>query len=887
MITFSEFEQILEEETYLLPDQSPLEHFVHHNNLHHFENGPFEKTVEEIYQKYGKTAYMPLSYFRKKISEGEISRAKMAKRLLDILETKLPPDIINYIIDDLFTFSDQDQLKFQRKENLFYNKDFSKLITIKENDLKIWDRMGHFSKKFKGIRVADFHVNNSLGRLNKILIPFLSTMVDQGQANVTIKPELKDDPWKIFIQYLESILSHEQINELKQISFSTTNLREFVFQKYFQQANNENELRHGLRIHLQSIPGWAGMILKMEKNREVTPRRFSTLTLDYYLLFRCSLEEVFKKKQFNQEVVTYSDYLVREHVFHFLINNGQTNYSEEHLYEIFIQLNPIILARVFQQAYEETYGDHILSGLKNKKYKTKNKPKYQMFFCIDDREESMRRYLEEESNEIETFGVAGFFGLDMMFQGEDELFPRRMCPPVAKPNYLIKENSDSKLSKRQGAITRLMYDGQVNFFQSLFKNFFIAIFKALTFKFHLYFPKERGKIVKKFLAKKHQAKIDFSRDEKIESGKFFYGYTIDESAARVAAILKGAGLVKDFSTYLIFLGHGHDSFNNPHVAAYRCGACSGANGIPNAKIYASLGNLPEVRQVLKNTHQIDIPTSTFFISGYHDTCNDYIELYNLNEISMPKEDEKELKKILLKARQLNAKERAQKFYQSNKKLAQSKYLGLVEGRAWNIAEPRPELNHATNALCIVGRRDLTRNIFLDRKSFLVSYDAGIDSTGAILEGLLRAVMPVCSGINLEYYFSKVDTENYGSGSKTSHNVFGLTGVMNGVRGDLRTGLVWQMVEYHDPLRILFIVETKEEAINKILAENLGLKDLVYNKWILLSIVDPDNHQHIKKFENGRFVEFKDQEIQFPSFLNSSKVKSTILKPCHFAYLGES
>ena len=36
--------------------------------------------------------------------------------------------------------------------------------------------------------------------------------------------------------------------------------------------------------------------------------------------------------------------------------------------------------------------------------------------------------------------------------------------------------------------------------------------------------------------------------------------------------------------------------------------------------------------------------------------------------------------------------------------------------------------------------------------------------------------------------------------------------MNGHASDLRTGLPWQMVEIHEPVRILFVVETTPERV---------------------------------------------------------------------------
>lgn len=60
---------------------------------------------------------------------------------------------------------------------------------------------------------------------------------------------------------------------------------------------------------------------------------------------------------------------------------------------------------------------------------------------------------------------------------------------------------------------------------------------------------------------------------------------------------------------------------------------------------------------------------------------------------------------------------------------------------------------------------------------------------------------------MEHYFSTVDTEVYGSGSKIYHNVVGRFGIMSGPQSDLRTGLAWQTVmdgprPYHEPMRML-------------------------------------------------------------------------------------
>src|SRR5690606_8404619 len=102
----------------------------------------------------------------------------------------------------------------------------------------------------------------------------------------------------------------------------------------------------------------------------------------------------------------------------------------------------------------------------------------------DDREESFRRYLEEVSNKVETFGVAGFFGLDMMYQKINEPRARRFCPPAATPGYIVKEEGIAKRFK----LAPLLHDSRHSFLTSTLFNFLYAPIRALEMKWHLFFP---------------------------------------------------------------------------------------------------------------------------------------------------------------------------------------------------------------------------------------------------------------------------------------------------------------------------------------------------------------------------------------------------------------
>jgi uncharacterized protein YbcC (UPF0753/DUF2309 family) len=193
----------------------------------------------------------------------------------------------------------------------------------------------------------------------------------------------------------------------------------------------------------------------------------------------------------------------------------------------------------------------------------------------------------------------------------------------------------------------------------------------------------------------------------------------------------------------------------------------------------------------------------------------------------------------------------------------------VEGRAEDLAQVRPEWGHATNALCVVGRRSRTRGLFLDRRAFLVSYDPTQDDAEAsILARTLAAAVPVCSGINLEYYFSYVDPVGYGCGTKLPQNITSLLGVMDGAASDLRTGLPWQMVEIHEPTRLLFVIETTLDRIRPLLARNSDLARLVHNEWVFLALLDPDSSR-LQLYRNGSFREYRPQVEDLPRAASSA------------------
>ena len=128
-------------------------------------------------------------------------------------------------------------------------------------------------------------------------------------------------------------------------------------------------------------------------------------------------------------------------------------------------------------------------------------------------------------------------------------------------------------------------------------------------------------------------------------------------ADRVGGLLTNIGLTHQFADLVVVVAHGSSSVNNPHFAAYDCGACSGKPGAPNARAFAWMANHPEVRTILKD-RGIDIPESCHFVPALHNTSRDEIRYFDQNDIS-PKLDS--FKIAMEQALQKNAQERCRWF----------------------------------------------------------------------------------------------------------------------------------------------------------------------------------------------------------------------------------
>ncbi|WP_196784195.1 DUF2309 domain-containing protein [Crateriforma conspicua] len=676
----------------------------------------------------------------------------------------------------------------------------------------------------------------------------------------------------------------------------------------------ESEQEPFITQTLLALRGWSGMVWQMETNAEWTPHPAPPGSLVEFLAIRLMLDRI--------AIAEVARNLSGHHVplnklrptFRRDDTAAPANHFEQRAYTVFQlaqvlgwrprdlenlapqQWNALLAEiesfpalerrRIYHRAFERKYRnetlDAVIAHSRRPNHRSNQRPVFQIVCCLDEREESFRRHLEEVQPDCETFGIAGFFGVAMYYRGAADAHYTPLCPVNVKPDHFVVETpvySAVEAERRRadarrtlGHATHRAHLGSRSFLGGALTGIFGSI-AAVPLVARIMFPRTTAQIRRWFgsIVRTQSTELCLERlqpDPGSDNGHI--GYSVEEMAGIVEGGLRALGLANPdlLSELVVICGHGSASLNNPHEAAHDCGACGGGRGGPNARAFAQMANDVRVRSRLAE-RGLTIPDSTFFIGGYHNTCDDTMSWYDLDRVPLVQRKRFEAAKADIdEARKRSAHERCRRFESAGDSLDFDEALRHVEGRAEDLSQTRPEYGHATNALCFVGRREWSRGLFLDRRAFLTSYDpTQDDDRSSILEQMLQAVIPVCAGINLEYYFSYVDPIGYGCGTKLPHNITSLLGVMDGAESDLRPGLPWQMVEIHEPVRLLFVIETTPQAMKRIIDDNEAIARLVKGGWVQLAIFDPDSGR-IRRWFKDDFVLYAPHEREIPA-VNSS------------------
>ena len=456
----------------------------------------------------------------------------------------------------------------------------------------------------------------------------------------------------------------------------------------------------------------------------------------------------------------------------------------------------------------------------------------QAAFCIDVRSEVFRRHLEAAMPTAQTIGFAGFFGFAIEYVPLGAHKGNAQCPVLLLPKHRIPATpTDATPQQTAQIMENIQFSQKLGRAWNSFKTSAISCFAFVETGGVL----AGGKLVKATCALPHHEPASATHPAIKDA------ISLDDQIATAASALAGMSLTHDFARLVLLCGHGSQTTNNPYAAGLDCGACGGHAGDANARVAVEVLNDPQVRAGL-SAQGIAIPDDTYFVAGLHNTTTDGVTLYDLeNAPASHARDIENLREALGVAGQGARAERASSLGLTAA-TSPAELYGKVKSRSNDWSQTRPEWGLAGNAAFIAAPRERTAKLNLGGRAFLHNYDVKDDPEGAVLEVIMSAPMVVASWINLQYYASSANNAVWGSGNKTIHNVVGTLGVWEGNAGDLQVGLPLQSVHdgqkfVHKPLRLSVFLEAPRAMIERVIADQAGVRELCDNGWIHLIAIE--------------------------------------------------
>ncbi|SNZ15962.1 hypothetical protein SAMN06269185_2660 [Natronoarchaeum philippinense] len=825
----------------------PLYADVAANPLAGFEDLPFEDAVAQGEELYGGQGYPSAEYFRRAWERGEIDPTVLTERL-----------------DDAGIDADPET---------------------------VLDRMDE--------ETPDEGHNSSDDLLDRLLSKWLAAFLDQGETAWAMPNRERGfyEAWRELAPYDDEIpAATTPVGEFYRDRL--TDLPDTAMEALYVALADVPEERWEATFehHLAALPGWTGLIKQREGDDNNPWQDAYPITLIDYLAARLILA-----KHLGEPIAPQgerrSDAVEDRPPAAVWLDAWEESYRQELVDAVRASEDAEAQHPDNVEAEANTAGDADAgTGA------TSDGPAAQFVFCIDTRSEIIRRHLEA-TGPYETHGYAGFFGVPIRHEGYGEHVSTDSCPVIAEPKHRIDERATADgEAERHDRWHDLSHAGH-KLMKSL-KNdvagafgfvegaggFFGAALAARTLLPSSMYDLRDGAgspdepefcepAVDPPDADDADAEVgpaggdapdetvrgDAGEHLQVEADGLPRGISTEQQAFYAEAAFDLMGW-DEFAPLVVFAGHASQTVNNPYKSSIDCGACAGSSGVPNARTLASICNEPAVRSQLAE-RGIEIPDETVFVAAEHDTTTDEITLFADDDLRAERAETFErLERDLETARGGAAAERIETIDGAEP----SDPVRETERRAADWAEPRPEIGLSGNAGFVVGRRELTSGVDLDGRAFLHTYDWATDPDGEALENILVGPLVVVQMISAQYYFSTVDNDVYGSGTKVTHNPVGKIGVYQGNGGDLRMGLPFQSLHdddgaaYHSPLRPTTLLQAPVERVEAILERNDGLRELFDNEWLKLSVLDPERGDAVFHYRGELEWESEQTESSTPT-----------------------
>lgn len=658
------------------------------------------------------------------------------------------------------------------------------------------------------------HIPESMEQINRETIKWLQAYFDDGQAtfSMPLREQGLYSAWRQLAMY-DVKLHHNQKQKKEWLQLLPETAGQAIHNCFLKLDIPSKNQETFLTLMLTTLSGWASYVKYCTEWAEKSSVNLCSITQADYLAVRLTITSLLWPEARS---------LLQWHEKNF----RQESEKKDSLTSI--------------EKAEMDYALPLLKKISAQKISEPHIAKVQVVFCIDARSEAFRRALES-TDDYQTFGFAGFFGVPVkindMVTGESYA----SCPVLLSPKHVVREFPCSQTLCKRDSLGFARLNALKRLYQSLKYTFTtpfalvesLGIMTGIWMGLRTLAPVFAAKLK---LAVLHRIRKPLELEISLEDIKFPEQYAYAESALRIM------GLTHHFAPLVVLCGHGSMTQNNAYATALDCGACGGRHGGNNARILAAILNRVEIKEALSK-NGIPIPFNTYFIAAEHNTTTDEVTLYNA---SQSKEIDA-FKENLEKARALNSYQRLAKLQQKGN-INTSKSVVSTWSRAQDWAQIRPEWGLACNAAFIIGPRDLTAALDLQGRAFLHSYDHAGDIDGKFLTAILTAPMVVAQWINAQYFFSTLDNIAYGGGSKVTQNITGKMGVMQGNASDLMTGLPLQSVyktdvePYHQIQRLLTIVYAPRQLLDLVIYSQPLLQKLFSNGWVKLACVDPDENE---------------------------------------------
>lgn len=489
----------LQELKHYLPTQTPLKDFIHHNTLHGFQGKKFYDAIFSASKIFGFQVTLRLSEFRALFKNGRIKN-----EILDrcIIEKKGKENLLKW------------------KQNLLNT----------EYDSANRHRIGSLRSQWK----KDYKID-----LDNLVHPHLFRIIcsylDQG-ISVWKFPDSK----KGFLDSIRTIeknsfTSFFKTKRAKNILLNGTGQIEDLLkiivgeESFFEQYLFDQQFAHH---------GWSGIVSSIEDQPQ-SLLDSKIISLQEFIVFELLLE------------IDSLDFELGSKWKPLCL---QSNDIPLNLFEDIVptELNEVLT--LWQDAFEWSYYDEVLGGISQKILTPPSEPidpSFDAIFCIDERECSIRRHLENLDKNCKTFGTPGFFGVEFYFQPHNGKFYDKLCPAPVTPQYLIKEYDVQSVRKNE-----LLYSKKTHsFFQGTFIAFSLGILSIFQLFLNIFRPKMSPAISNSFtLMDPHSKLIIENKNIDDRENNLQIGFTVKEMTIRVESLLKNIGLTQQFSPIIYIIG---------------------------------------------------------------------------------------------------------------------------------------------------------------------------------------------------------------------------------------------------------------------------------------------------------------------------------------------